>query len=290
MSGIPYRKLAEMHGVSTSTVSRRVNDYLKGLPLNADVTREYCSKFCGILVIDGKYIKVKGYSKRLALIWGNDYLSHDIPHFKLSPSENYHSSLSYFQSLRLLNYPLRCLVSDDNVSFKLAALKVYPKTVIQTCTNHFKENIRRSLGTRSNQTYQPFVKELEELFKKKRSEPEFTRLAQKIYYQWKDDRLTQSIMLDLAKRKDELIGYTKVPLAPYTTNLIEAYNSHLQGRLKALKSFSSFYYAQRWLNGYILKRRLTKFTDCRKKFKNLNGTSSLEQTLKANVSLPKFFH
>ena len=261
-----------MYGVSPSTVSRRINGYLKSLPLNADVTRKYCSKFCGILVLDGKYVKIKGYSKKLALIWGADYLSHDIPHFKLSPSENYHSSLSYFQSLRLLNYPLRCLVSDDNVSFKLAALKVYPKTVIQTCTNHFKENVRRTLGTRSNLTYQPFIKELEALFSKKRAEPEFTRLAQKIYYIWNDDYSTKSILLDIARRKDELIGYTKVPLTPYTTNLIEAYNSHLQGRLKSLKSFGNFHHAKRWLNGYILKRRLTKFTE------------------KANLKLPNFFH
>lgn len=279
-----------MYSVSVSTVSRRITANLKNLPPNADITRKYCSKFCGILVFDGKYLKVKGYSKKLTLIWGTDYLSHDIPHFRLSPSENYHSSLAYFQSLRLLNYPLRCLVSDDNVSFKMAALKVYPRTVIQTCTNHFKENVRRSLGTRSSKTYHPFVRDLEELFKQKRSEPEFTRLAQKIYYRWKDDYLTKSIMLDLARRKDELIGYTKVPLTPYTTNLIEAYNSHLQGRLKSLKSFGNFHHAKNWLNGYILKRRLTKFTDCRGRFKRLNGTSSLEQTLKANLKLPNFFY
>ena len=82
----------------------------------------------------------------------------------------------------------------------------------------------------------------------------------------------ESILLDIARRKDELIGYTKVPLTPYTTNLIEAYNSHLQGRLKSLKSFGNFHHAKRWLNGYILKRRLTKFTE------------------KANLKLPNFFH
>lgn len=279
-----------MHQVSISTVSRRVNRYLNSLPLNADVTRRYCRKFCGILVLDGKYIKIKGYSQKLALIWGADYLSHDIPHFRLSPSENYHSSLSYFQSLRLLKYPLCCLVSDDNISFKLAALKVYPKTIIQTCTNHFKENVRKSLGTRSNQAYQPFIRQLEVLFSKKRAEAEFTRLAQKIYYQWKDDPLTQSIMLDLAKRKSELIGYTQIPQAPYTTNLIEAYNSHLQARLKSLKSFGNYHHASNWLNAYILKRRLTNFTDCQGKFKKLNGASSLKQTLGDNFKLPNFFH
>ena len=134
------------------------------------------------------------------------------------------------------------------------------------------------------------MRELEVLFSKRRAESEFTRLAQKIYYRFKDDQRASSIMLDLARKKHELIGYTKVPLAPYTTNLIEAYNSHLQGRLKSLKSFGNYHHARNWLNGYILKRRLTLFTDCRGKFKKLNGTSSLEQTLKDNLEPPNFFY
>lgn len=159
--------------------------------------------------MDGKYIRVKPYDKKISLIWGADYLTHDIPHFRLSPAENYHCCLSFFKSLRLLNYPLQCLVSDDNVSFKLAALKIYPKAVIQTCTNHF-------------------VKQLETLFSKKRSEIEFNSLAGKLYSQWKHDQIVSSVLIDLAKRKPELTAYTKIPQTPYTTNLIEAYNSHLQ--------------------------------------------------------------
>lgn len=241
------------------------------------------------MVLDGKHIPVKGYSQKIPLIWGADYLTHDIPHFKLAPSENYHSSLTYFQSLRLLNYPLQCLVSDDNVSFKLAALKVYPKTVIQTCTNHFKENVRRALRIRSDETYRGFVKELEFLFIKRRSMSEFESLAGKLYYKWKHDVLVESIMLDMAKRKEELLAYSKIPLTPYTTNLIEAYNSHLQGRLKNIKSFASFSYAKTWLNAYILKRRLTKFTGCKGKFRKLNGSCSLKETLQDTSKLPNFF-
>ena len=229
-----------MFKVSPATLSRKINAYLSRLPPNADVTREYSDRFSGILVLDGKYLRVRKYFQKLALIWGIDYLTHDIPHFRLAPSENYPSSLAYFQSLRLLKYPLRCLVSDDNLSFKLAALKVYPKTIIQTCTNHFKENVRRSLKTRSDEAYRPFMKELEFLFAQKRSKGEFETLAGKLYHQWKHDPVPASIMLDLAKKKAELLAYTQVPQTPYTTNLIEAYNSHLQGRLKTIKSFNDF--------------------------------------------------
>jgi transposase-like protein len=189
----------------------------------------------------------------------------------------------------LLNYPLRSLVVDDNVSFKLAALKVYPKTIIQACTNHFKENVRRVLKTRSDETYRPFIKELEFLFIKKRSKPEFDSLAGKIYQRWKNNELAVSIIIDMAKRRSELLAYTSTPQTPYTTNLIEAYNSHLQARLRNIKSFANFSYAKKWLNAYILKRRLTRFTDCRGKFRKLNGSCSLKITLQDNQKLPSFF-
>ena len=65
---------------------------------------------------------------------------------------------------------------------------------------------------------------------------------------------------------------------PRTNNLIESFNSHLQGRLKTIKGFESFNHAELWLNAYFLRRRTKKFTDCEGKFKSLNGKSSIEIT------------
>ena len=75
---------------------------------------------------------------------------------------------------------------------------------------------------------------------------------------------------------------------PRTTNLIESYNSHLEGRLKTIKGFESFTHADTWLNAYFLKRRLQPFTDCTKQFKALNGTCSLEHTLRFPSTKAKF--
>lgn len=41
---------------------------------------------------------------------------------------------------------------------------------------------------------------------------------------------------------------------------------------------TSFDHADNWLNSYFLRRRLRPFTDCNKKFKELNGKISLQQT------------
>ena len=96
----------------------------------------------------------------------------------------------------------------------------------------------------------------------------------------KNDPTVQNIILEIHARQDEFFAYHKVPNCPNNTNLIELFNSHLNGRLETIKGFSSFQSAALWLNAYILRRRTLKFTDCDKKFKHLNGKCSLEMTIK----------
>jgi hypothetical protein len=71
--------------------------------------------------------------------------------------------------------------------------------------------------------------------------------------------------------------------------MIEGLNSHLEARLFSLRSFQSLQHAKLWMNGYVLKRRFTKFTDCRGKFKFLNGKTGLQMTKKLNLDLPTLF-
>lgn len=245
-----------------------------------DITRLYCSKFCGILLVDGKYVKVKGYERKIPVIYGVDYLTHDIVHFVLGPSENYKLLIKFFNSLRLANYPLQATVSDDNVNIPEACRFVYPNAIYQLCQNHYKHNLRITLNIANEDTYILFMKEVETLLSRKMGMEEFKSRASKIYNKYKDDELTKKVMLDIAKRLPELLAYLKLPNTPRTTNLIESLNSHLEGRLKTIKGFQSFEHANIWLNQYFIQRRLKPFTDCTKRFKQLNGKSSLEITLK----------
>ncbi len=78
--------------------------------------------------------------------------------------------------------------------------------------------------------------------------------------------------------------------APATNNLIVSFNSHLEARVRSLKGFESFNSAELWLNAYVMNRRLSKFTDCRGKFKHLNKTAPIAHTAMydaQNVSLLK---
>lgn len=271
------------------TAYRKCIDALENLPHCADITRMYCSKYSGILLVDGKYIKIKGYERKIPVIYGIDYQTHDIPTFLLTIAENYLSTIKFFQSLRLLNYPLQSLVSDDNLNFPQACYEVYPKASWQLCTNHFKENIRASLDVRTDPTYQPFMRNIEALFKYKISEDNFNKLAKDTPNKYINDELCVKILLDIERRKPNLLAYLNVKNTPTTSNLIECFNSHLNIRLKSIKGFESFQHADLWLNGYFIKRRLTPFTDCTGKFNYLNGKCSLEETLKRGVDLPTFF-
>lgn len=277
--GLSFRSLGQKYGVNASTAYRR---YLSQVEKNLsciDITRQYCSKFCGILLVDGKFISIKGYERKTPVIYGIDYLTHDIPHYVLSVSENYQTMTKFFTSLRLANYPLQGIVSDDNINIREACLRIYPRSVVQLCQNHYKQNLRASLGLFQDQTYLPFMREVEALLSRKMGKEEFKVRASRIYQKYEGDNLTKQIMLDIAKRSPELIAYTNLPKLPRTNNLIESFNSHLEGRLKTIKGFESFKHADIWLNQYFVQRRLKKFTDCTRKFKYLNGRSSLEMTL-----------
>jgi transposase-like protein len=285
---MPLRKLASHSNISLGTAFNKTFQALNELPHCADITRSFCSKFCGILVVDGKFVKVLGFEKKIPVIYGIDYLTHDIPTYKLSPSENYLSCRDFFTHIRLLNYPLQALVCDDNPNIRDACLKVYPKAVVQICQNHFKENIRKLLCVRTDPTYVSFMHDIEILFLGKRSLDDFNRVGKNLFNKYKGDSNCLKILLDIDFRKDLLLGYLKFPSTPKTTNLIESFNSHMQSRLKSIKGFKSFKTADLWINAYFIKRRTQKFTGCKGKFKYLNGKTSLEKSVKRNVDIPSF--
>lgn len=279
LDGVSFRALGEQYNISHMTAYRYVMAELERLPHCADISRWYCSKYSQILLVDGKYLKVKGYSHKIPVIYGIDYLTHDIPTYRLAVSENTIAIIKYFESLRLLNYPLQVLVSDDNLNIPEAGKEIYPGLKWQLCQNHYKENIRNTLMVRTDPRYKPFMYEIEGLFRVKRSEDDFNRVAKNILNKYKGNSLCVSILLDIERRKSALMGYVGYRNTPRTNNLIECFNSHLQGRLRTIKGFESFRHADLWLNGYFIRRRLRVFTDCEGKFRELNGGSSISKTL-----------
>lgn len=279
-----FRALAHQFEISVGGAYTKVSAQLQAIPACTEVTRKYCNRFCGVLLVDGKYIKVKGYDRKIPVIYGIDYITHDIVTYVFSLGENYQTCLKFFKALKLLRYPLHAIVSDDNINIYEACKVMYPDAITQLCLNHYKEAVRSNLEVRTNQTYQPFMSEIEYLFQQRRSQPEFTNIAAKITRRYGSDSRCMSVMIDIQKRINMLTAYMQHHHLPRTNNLIESFNSHLQGRLKTIKGFESFKHADTWLNGYFLLRRIKPFTDCEGKFRGLNGHSSLEKSMQ-NPSL-----
>jgi Transposase, Mutator family len=289
LDGLSFRKLAQKYMLSPMTTWRICEEELKKLPDNNKFTFTYCNRYSDIFVFDGKYFSVKGQDTGYALLWGIDYLRHDIPVFLLAPSESYSAWATCFSYFRIINHYPRLVVCDDNANLKLAARNMFPQVTIQTCYNHFKEAIRRNLRVRSDATYKPFMKRLEAVLSEKLNDETINKRLFALYRDYRHDPVCVQVLTTIEKYKPELLGYRGFSQAPITTNIIEGLNSHLEARLFSLRSFQSVRYARLWFNGYILKRRYTKFTDCKGKFRSLNGKRGVDMSKKQEIDLPTFF-
>jgi len=298
LKGLSIRTLADRISKGLDRTYARIVEELKSLPHNNDVTSWYCNRkrFCGALVVDGKYVKVKGYEKKIPFIYGMDYITHDLPACLLTRSESFESCVQFFTKLKNMDYPLASLTCDDNPAIAQAAIYVFPNVIVQICHVHFLENIRKTLKVRTDETYQSFFQDIEKhIFRVETLGKD--RLEARIRWRsprHENDAVKIAVMNHIFTHAEELTAYVsaraqyKVP-CPKTTNIIESLNSQLEGRLKTIQGFQSFYSAERWLSAWILRKRFTPFTDCRKPFKKLNGTYSLEHTRRGKVKLPNFF-
>ena len=167
MNGVPFRKLADLYDISQGKAFSQVEKEMNQLPENTHLSANYCNRWSGILNIDGKYVKVKGYNKKIPFIYCLDFLTHDLPAGLLAPSENNQTFLKLFRLLKTMNYPMKIVICDDSSALKLALSRVYPKAKIQLCHNHYLENLRQYLSVRTEEKYQPFFYELKEAFKTK---------------------------------------------------------------------------------------------------------------------------
>lgn len=289
IDGVPFRKLGDERGVSGVTAYKEVFREFASLPTCLNVTESLCTYTSGICIMDGKYVKVRGYAQKIPFIYCIDYETHDILFGILAPSEDEQAFLKIFSTLKRLNYPLQIVVADDRSSLPTALKRTFPFTPLQLCQNHYIENIRKNLRLRTDPTHLHF----------------FNSLKKHVFDEYTDDKgldaalhyvLTnrcegifqrEQIVMDIHKRRTELFAYALVKNCPDNTNLIELFNSHFNARLKSLKGLKTEAHALLWLNGLLLRRRTKPFTDCSLKFKHLNGKSSLQMSIKKQAQWPE---
>lgn len=288
LDGLSFRKLAVKYKISSMKAWRICQKGLRSLPQNNQFTFNHCSLFSTTFVCDGKYFNISRRNDWV-LLWGIDYFRHDIPVILVAPSESYQSWSKFFFYFRIINYYPQLVVCDDNTNLKMAARKNLPSVRIQTCVNHFKENIRRNLKVRSDNTYKPFMSQIETIFTDKLADDVMNKKLFELYQDYQHDPVAISVLTSIGRYQQELTAYRGIPRSPVTSNMIEGLNAHLEARLNSLRSFQSPAHAKLWLNGYVLKRRYTKFTDCKGKFRHINGKAGIEMTKKPEIDLPILF-
>lgn len=286
-----FRRLGDENSFSGKRTYTRVIYELNQLPQNDLLTKTLCdlARCEGILILDGKYVAVKGFDRKIPFLFGIDYLTHDILHGELILVEDEASFSLYFQKLKDLGYNLRIVVADDRQGIKQALNKVFPYARLQLCQNHYLENIRKLLKVRTVTTYQHFFNSLKlHVFTNARTDQDITDA---LHYVKKHHAggswLLNNILADIELKRNELFAYRHFENCPNNTNLIELCNSHLNGRLKTIKGFQSLLSAKRWLNAWVIRRRTKALTDCEEKFKHLNKHCSLEFTIKKQAQWPE---
>lgn len=290
IDGVPFRKLGDEYGLSGKQMFHKVKKEIESLPENTSLTKTLCdpNRFCGTLIMDGKYIAVKGFADKIPFIYGIDYFTHDIPLGDLYAAEDEMSFSVFFSKLKQLGYQPRVVVADDRGGIKRALLKVFPHARLQLCHSHYLENLRKALNVRTEKRYQHFFNSLQRhVFLDAKNQQQVVEGLRHIWNKrTRNKPFLTNILVAINKRREDLFAYQEIPDCPNTTNIIESYNSHLNGRLKTIKGFESFDSTRRWLSAYLVRRRTKALTDCKGKFKDLNKHACLELTIKKQARWP----
>lgn len=292
------RILARRYEKSRDTIMKIIRRVVEGLPDSAAIAQKFCPLWSGILVFDGKVIRVydklsaklkpgtltedeEHWLHKMRWLCGVDHATGDLPHYELADSENKIDLIMYFQTLKSLHYPLKGLVCDGNPLIPEAARFVYGKgIVLQRCTRHFLEDLRRLLPAEEDD---PATRaKLEELITGIKQVIAADTLAAAVAANWSLQQISshpiaRMIMKQFEQTKSDLVAHLLHPELhlPHTTNDIENLFKQLMLRLKSLGRFFHYRYAREYLKAWALLRRFTPFTDCRRKRKHRNGKAPL---------------
>ena len=290
------RILARRYNKTTKTIMIIIHRLTVCLPLSTGIAKKFQPLWSGILVFDGKVVRVydqlfkkmdqskftddeKKWKHKMCWLCGVDFGTGDLPHYDLGESENMIDLVIYFQTLKSIKYPLVALVCDGNPLIPKAAKFVFGKQlIVQRCTRHFLEDLRRLLPKEETQKEERIKLEQLILYIKFVIEADSLESAQNNLEILKKYSITfkspaKNIMLSMFKRaKIELTAHLLNPelKLPHTSNDIENLFKQLMLRLKSLGRFYQQDYARNYLNGWALLRRFTPFTDCRngRKYRN----------------------
>lgn len=295
------RILARRYGKSKNTVLKIIHRVTSHLPDSAAVQKKFLPRWSGILIMDGKVVRVYDklstklkrsslsedelrWMNKMRWLCGIDHGTGDLPHYALASSESRIDLVMYFQALKEMKYPLIVVVCDGNPEIPHAAQFVFGnQVVIQRCTRHFLEDLRRLLPTEEDD---PKEREhLMRLIERIKSIIEARSIEDMLKWFSELKRECETYRSPIAKQmlkmfldiKENLCAHLLHPELglPHTSNDIENLFKQLNLRLRSLGRFFHQMYARDYLNAWALLRRFTPFTDCKGGRRHRNGKAPL---------------
>lgn len=303
------RILARRFGMDKDTAMGIVHRVTERLPDGEAVARALKPRWSGILVFDGKYVRVydpwaslaAGAAARAkahpgeatgdtprpmprhwcAWLCGIDHGTGDLPFYSIAEEETKVDLVLYFRGLQRTGYPLRVLVSDGNPDIPAAARLVFGDAFVhQRCTKHFLEGLLRLLpdeDPRRRDETERLIRLVHAIVAAPSLEAAGRRLAV-LPHMARETPVQRQVMRLYEEGKEALAAHLTHPGMgiPSTSNDIENVFRQLNLRLKPLGQFRGWEYAGRYLNAWALHRRLTPFTDSKGGRKERNGKAPLE--------------
>jgi len=289
LAGPSVRNIAAESGLKKSAIAEHLKRELSALPQNELITKAYCTRFGGVLCVDGVYLRVRGH-EMMPFISGIDFITHDVPAGIIDFAESGVAFERLFNILKEVGYPLRYVVADEAPALKPALRKVFPQAEVQLCQVHVLRNIRKTLHvTTKDESHLPFFRNIQELFRMAGETNRRTFFLELTHSQSLKDGEWE-ILKSIRSRWDDLFRFESIRkeglACPRDNNLSEAYNQHFQSRMSGIKGFETISSAERFVNAWTIRRRFTPFRACGEHFKHLNGKTPFSQSRNPDLPYP----
>lgn len=297
------RILARRYGRAKDTIMRMVHRICASLPNTLDIAERFRPQWSGILVADGKVVRVydaviermdRSTISENEITWmhkqrwlvGVDHGTGDLPHHDLAEEEGRIEWVMFFRQLKAIGYPLTAVISDGNEDIPRAARFVYGSHIVhQLCTRHFIEGLGRILPPDDDthraerQRLEVLITMIQRVIEADTIEEAAGRLVELTAYRRTIRSRTATVIVNRFKdAKVELCAHLLHPHLglPHTNNDAENLIRQLNARLKTIGRFMRHQYARDYCNAWAFLRRFTPFTDCCKERRERNGKCPLQ--------------
>lgn len=252
-----YVRLGRRQHIHKSTAYRRVQRALSGRMTLLERTKKYLKRCDGVLVLDGKHLRIGGKRYTLFVAWDRGF-GRPV-HFLLR--EGGEGDMGYWRlliDLKRLGYPFSGFISDGITSLRELLADYYPDLPHQRCTVHvfLAARSKVAVGKRVSERAKDFIDLLHEIL----WSPTIASAKSKLKKVWGIPYLTSRerqaleylwpILPQCFVSRDKRWNHLRLPRS---SNAIENVIGQLEARFKTMRGLKNVMDAERLINELLLR-------------------------------------